>query len=93
MDQPAKNLTDLGGELERSRLDRDLSKSAAAREMDISRMTYDMWERGAWVPDITNVGIIADFTGLGRDVVISTLLRMNGVIDESAYVEIRYGQR
>lgn len=78
--------------LAEARKNKDLSKAAASRELGVSRMTYDMWERGAWVPDMDNIGILADFTGENREEVFSILARANGYIDKNAYLEIRHGK-
>lgn len=79
--------------IEAARLDKDLSKAAASRELGVSRMTYDMWERGAWVPNMDNIDILADFTGTPREEVFSILARANGYINKDAYIEVHYGQR
>lgn len=86
---PSPNLVSLGEALASAREERNLSKSAAAEELGVSRMTYGMWERGAWVPELNNVGILSEFTGLSREVVLSELLRMNGAIGNDEYVELR----
>lgn len=79
--------------LEATRRDKELSKAAASRELGVSRMTYDMWERGAWIPNMDNIDILVAFTGKSREEIFSTLARANGYIDKDAYIEVHYGQR
>lgn len=78
---------DLGRTLEVVREQKKLSKSAAARELDVSRLTYDMWERGAWTPDLDKVGRLSEWTGVAREVMFSVLARMNGYIAEDVDLE------
>lgn len=78
--------------LETARKNKELSKAAASRELGVTRMTYDMWERGAWVPAMENIDVLAAFTGLRKEEIFSILARANGFIDKDAYLEIHYGK-
>ena len=41
----------------------DMKKAPAARELGVEWMTYDMWEKGAWVPgDETRVSITSGWS-------------------------------
>lgn len=53
----------------------DASKAAAARELDISPMTYDMWERDVWNPGIGYAGTLADWLELERSFILDLLYR------------------
>lgn len=55
------------------------SKAQAARDLEVSRMTYDMWERGAWVPDLDKAEQIAAFTGQSVADTRRLLLQANDV--------------
>lgn len=56
--------------LERVRADLGVSKKRAAELLKVSRMTYEMWERGNWQPRFENVRQIARFTGREEEVVL-----------------------
>lgn len=83
-------LLDLPKEIERAREEKDLSKSKAAEELGVSRLTYTMWEKGAWVPQFDKAQILATFTGLRKEEIISWLARQSGMLDDNAYYETRY---
>ena len=53
----------------------DTSKAEAARQLEVSRMTYRMWEDGVWSPRVSNYGKLADWLGLPRDQVLNMLAR------------------
>lgn len=67
------------------------SKAASAREIGISRMTYDMWERGAWgtKPTNENIWALVRFTGHSRNEVVTVVARRSGLIHKDERIEIR----
>lgn len=83
-------LVDLPNEIKRAREEKELSKSKAAVELGVSRLTYAMWEQGAWVPQIDKTRDLATFTSLRKEEVLSYLARKAGMIDDNAYLETRY---
>jgi hypothetical protein len=55
--------------LESARTKRGLPKTAAAKELGCSEMTYAMWARGVWKPSADRPGVVdhlATFTGFSR---------------------------
>lgn len=56
--------------LESVRADLGVSKKRAAELLKVSRMTYEMWERGNWQPRFENVPELARFTGKDEEVVL-----------------------
>lgn len=84
-----KDIETVGTLLARTRDRRQLSKSAAAREMGVARMTYDMWEKDAWVPDPDKAKILADFAGVEQVEVLTILWKQSGVLDEDEYLAVK----
>lgn len=71
--------------LESARAKRGLPKTAAAKELGCSEMTYSMWARGVWKPSADRPGVVdrlADFTGLSR-------IRVLGMLDVLTAAEVR----
>lgn len=64
--------------LSEARTNQDLTKTRAAERLGVSWMTYDMWERGVWVPTAERVEDLAGFTGTSRAVVLGVL----GILSE-----------
>lgn len=56
--------------LEKVRADLGVSTKRAAEMLKVSRMTYEMWERGNWQPRFENVPELARFTGKDEEVVL-----------------------
>lgn len=56
--------------LEQVRADLGISKKRAAELLKVSRMTYEMWERGNWQPRFENVPELARFIGKDEEVVL-----------------------
>lgn len=83
-------LMDLPKEIVRAREEKDLSKSKAAIELGVARLTYTMWEKGAWIPQLDKAQAIASFTGLSKEDVVSWLARQSGMLDANAHYETRY---
>lgn len=81
----------IGAAMARARADKELSKSAASRDIGVSRMTYDMWERDAWVPGVERAEEIATFCDLPKVDVLAALLRANGILDADTYLELKRG--
>jgi transcriptional regulator with XRE-family HTH domain len=84
-------LDSLGRALAEARLNKNLSKSAAAKELGVSRQTYILWERGAQNPGVEQTDRLARFLEEDKEKVLNLLLRVNGFIDEDAYYELRKG--
>lgn len=53
----------------------DASKSAASRALDISPMTYDMWERDVWNPGIGYAETLAEYLDVERSFILELLFR------------------
>lgn len=83
-------LVELPKEIERARLEKELSKAKAADELGVSRLTYSMWEKGAWVPQPDKTQALANFTGLPKEEIVGAIMRSMGVLDDNAYYETRY---
>lgn len=83
-------MVDLPKELQRAREEKKLPKTEAATELGVSRLTYAMWEKGAWTPQPDKAQAITSFTGLSKEEVVSSIMRMLGVLDDNAYYETRY---
>lgn len=47
-----------------------VSRKRAAELLKVSRMTYEMWERGNWMPRFENVPELARFTGKDEEVIL-----------------------
>lgn len=56
--------------LARVRDELGVSRKQAAELLKVSRMTYEMWERGNWMPRFENVPEIARFTGKDEEVIL-----------------------
>ena len=68
----------LAAALEEARLERGLSKRAAAADLGCSEMSYAMWAKGVWKPDAARAAELAAFTGKDRVEILGLL----GVLDD-----------
>ncbi len=51
----------------------DMSKAEAARRLDVEWMTYDMWEKGAWIPGDDHAQPLAEFMTMSLEDVVWVL--------------------
>lgn len=61
--------------LTHTRTQRGLSKAAAAAELGVNRLTYDMWEKRASLPALDKLDGIAHFTSQPRERILDLRLR------------------
>ena len=56
--------------LAKVRAELGVSRKRAAELLKVSRMTYEMWERGNWMPRFENVPELARFTGKDEEIIL-----------------------
>jgi transcriptional regulator with XRE-family HTH domain len=81
-DPPASDVISLGDRLKAERAERGISQSQAARELDVARTAYRLWELEAARPSPDRWRLVARWLGVS----MSTLLLAEGLIsvDEDA---------
>src|SRR5690349_20522500 len=78
MAEPAANVVPLGERLRQRRTERGLSQAQAARELDVARTAYRLWELEAAKPSPDRWRLIASWLGVS----ISTMLLGDELIND-----------
>src|SRR4029079_7809420 len=81
-DLPPSNVVSLGDRLKAERAERGISQSQAARELDVARTAYRLWELEAARPSPDRWRLVARWLGVS----MSTLLLAEGLINEGERV-------
>ena len=76
-EEAASNVVPLGERLRRTRVERGLSQAQAARELDVARTAYRLWELEASKPAPDRWRLIASWLGIS----VSTMLLAEDLID------------
>jgi len=89
-DLPPSNVVSLGHRLKAERAERGISQSQAARELDVARTAYRLWELEAARPSPDRWRLVARWLGVS----MSTLLLAEGLIsaDEATTSEAAAGR-